>query len=547
MRGSRLLAVVDAVVLALACATAALIAMAWAVRMPHPYDLEWMEGGMLAHAWRLREGLPIYPEPGPDFVPFVYPPGYPALLALLSTAFELGHPLGRAVSVVGTLAAAAALGSAVWRHGRSPVVAAGAAAVFLGTWPDSGTFFDLVRPDALSLGFLAWALALGLERGRAAVVASGLLLAAAFLCKHNAAAYGLPLLLGVAARDGWRRGALFAAASAGPAALATLALQVATDGRFLRYVLGVPGSHPMVGDRIWPGTPGELVDALPVALPVVAAGVLWRARAGLRLGGRPLAVACGLGAVASVASLLLAPWPRGVARPGTLELAVGGAALGAGLLLGAWALASRRGALPWRWVLGGGVAVTALVTAGLMRGHHGGFVNVLMPLHWVTALGVGLVVARLRAEPRFAVAASGLLAAQLGLQLWQLDAQRFLPTADDRAAGDRVVALVRERCRGPVLSPLAAWLPAQAGFEPSVHLIALWDIDHPRGPFRDDVARIEEAVASGYWDCALLGGRAPGFGLSEHYRRVERLPLGSRDLTPRAGWRARPTDLLVPR
>ena len=27
------------------------------VRVAYPFDIEWMEGGMLVHAWRLRQGL----------------------------------------------------------------------------------------------------------------------------------------------------------------------------------------------------------------------------------------------------------------------------------------------------------------------------------------------------------------------------------------------------------------------------------------------------------------------------------------------------------
>lgn len=548
MRGSRLLQLVDVLVLALACATAATVALAWAARLPHPYDLEWMEGGMLAHAWRLRHGLPIYPEPGPDFIPFVYPPGYPALLAALGAVVELGHPLGRAVAAAGTLGAATALVFGVARRGGGLAPGLGAAAVFLGTWPASGTFFDLVRPDALSLGLLAWAVALGLERRAGAVVASGLLLAAAFACKHNAAAFGLPLLLGIVARDGWRRGALFAAASAGPALAFTLAAQLATEGRFLRYILGVPASHPVHFDRAWPGTPGELAGALPLALVLAGAGLMWLARRDGAMGARWVGIAGAMGAAACVATLALAPWPQGVPRPAAWALGLGGGALGAGLGVVLALLAVRRTALPWGWIYGGGVAVTALVTAGLMRGHHGGYVNVLMPLHWVAALGAGVVAARLRADPVVGAGAGLLLAGQLALQLTALDTARHLPTAADRAAGDRVVATLRERCDGPVLSPQAAWLPVQAGQPPSLHFIALWDVQHRGGPFADDVdRRIVEAVADRRWACVLQGARPVRFGVEEHYRPAGVLPVRGQELMPRTGWRARPNALLVPR
>ena len=71
-------------------------------RYDYPYDIEWMEGGLLTHAWRVREGLPLYVEPSVDFVPFIYPPLYAWVLGTLGHVFELGYPLGRLLSLAGT-------------------------------------------------------------------------------------------------------------------------------------------------------------------------------------------------------------------------------------------------------------------------------------------------------------------------------------------------------------------------------------------------------------------------------------------------------------
>src|SRR5690349_9688035 len=76
----------------------------FARRFTYPYDLEWMEGGMLAHALRLVEGRPIYAPPSVDFIPYLYTPGYPAVLFALSKIFPLGYALGRAVSLFGFVA-----------------------------------------------------------------------------------------------------------------------------------------------------------------------------------------------------------------------------------------------------------------------------------------------------------------------------------------------------------------------------------------------------------------------------------------------------------
>ena len=78
-------------------------------RVGYPYDLEWMEGGMLIHAWRIQQDLGIYVLPSSDFIPYIYPPLYPTILAWLSEFWTLDYWMGRGVSIVGTLLATSAL------------------------------------------------------------------------------------------------------------------------------------------------------------------------------------------------------------------------------------------------------------------------------------------------------------------------------------------------------------------------------------------------------------------------------------------------------
>ena len=78
-----------------------LVIDAIAGRVGYPYDLEWMEGGMLHHALRIRLGLGIYVAPNVDFIPYLYTPLYPTLLALFGGPFGVSYALGRAVSILG--------------------------------------------------------------------------------------------------------------------------------------------------------------------------------------------------------------------------------------------------------------------------------------------------------------------------------------------------------------------------------------------------------------------------------------------------------------
>ena len=88
-------------------AVVAVVLVTWflqdfAQRVVYPWDIEWMEGGMLVHVYRLQNDLGLYVRPSADFVPYIYPPLYPWLMSILG---EPSYALGRSVSLVGALAA----------------------------------------------------------------------------------------------------------------------------------------------------------------------------------------------------------------------------------------------------------------------------------------------------------------------------------------------------------------------------------------------------------------------------------------------------------
>lgn len=533
------------------------LAALWAARLGHPFDLEWMEGGVLVHAWRLAAGEPIYVEPSPDFVPMIYPPGYPALLAALGGVFGLGHPLGRAVSLLGTLAAAAALVWFAHRDLRRADLGLLAAFVWLGTYRATGGFFDLVRADALMVGLLAWSVVLAASpSGRSRAVA-GLLLALAYTTKQNAAAFGPGLLALVAARHGAGAGVRFALWSAVPAGAYTAWMQWQTDGLFLTYLVGVPRSHPLVGDRVWPGTFRELGGALPAALAVVTAALILDVKrlASAAPSTAAGAVALGGGLTAAIATQL--PAIRGISSHAAWQEALGAAQPGViaalVLVLLAAAVAARGNSEPKEQVaIRFGAALTLLwatawLLAALMRGHHGGFINVFMVLFWGICAALVLGSARLWTHlPRVGPGLVCLgVAAQLHLSHRDLNPNELRPHPDDRMAGE---ALVRELAAlpGPVWSPIAPWLAVQAGHRPGPHLIALWDVIHPDSPFPHQRGVFQAAIAGRHWKTVVDGRPSLGMGLPRHYEAVHTAPIAGRTLMPRTGWRRRPQVLLAP-
>lgn len=534
-------------------------ALSW--RLPYPYDLEWMEGANLTHAWRLQRGLPLYPEPGADWIPFAQAPGYTAALALTGPA--LGAPAGRVISLLGTLLAIASLTWIVQRHGEGRhrgALAVLTGLLFLGTWSDSGTFMDLAHPDALGVGLLLAGLAASLEPGIRGPLIGGLLIAGATYVKVPLAAFILPITLGLWIRDrSWRGAGSFAAASLVPVLAGFLALHLLTSGTFLTYLLAVPASHPLRPARAFPGAPWELASALPIALVLIA---WWGLRSGPRsrwsvglsaaaavvitLLTGPVGGPQALGPIDATIDLLPRLIPTPEERLPTAGAVAGGIAFGAlSALIFAAARALRHRQLDRRLAAPLLIGATAIVLSALLRSHVGAFLHVHLPAMALIALGAGLAAASLTASrPRLVWLVGLLIAAQLGWSFLRTPTARYLPSAADREAGDRLITFLRTLDDGPLWSPVAPWLAVQAGHEPGPHLIAIWDTaNHPTGPWPDTGARVEQAVLAGRWRYVMDTRRGIGLGIDESTVHRDRLPIPSRTLWPKAGWPTRPAQI----
>lgn len=521
-------------------------------RVGYGFDLEWMEGGMLGHAWQMTHGLPLYPDPEPHHVAFVYPPGYTAVLAGLSEFFGLDYAVGRWVSILSTAAAAAAIAFGARRQGGHWAPGLVGAALFVGLYNASGAFYDMVRPDALAVALLGWALVAGLERHKGAPVLSGMLLVAAFVCKHNLAVFGVPILLHFWLRVSRRAALTFAAASIGPALLMTGVLELLSGGNFLRFILGVPAGHSLNGLRGFPGTQLEVIHWLYPGLLAAAAYLFVRAvpRVTPNALALPLVLAAVLGAWAPGLTDAVGPnlpeewWIR--------NLGFGALGLIAGCLVAVSIDTAARREPADRWIVGTTLAAVAVVIASLMRAHLGGFVNVLMPLHWTCCFALAVLAGRARNQWPGLVGIGATATVATVSVLWQIDRvdlDRLVPTPEDQAAGEASLARIAEVCGdGPIYSPFAAWIPVQLGQQPSAHLIGVWDINHERSPFLHSMDTFREVTAERYWTCVLEGGKeALGHGVHEHYQRTEPLPARGPVWMPRTGWRARPNSIYRPK
>jgi len=269
--------------LALAASIYYLGAFLWIAlsRINHPFPLEWLEDVQFLHALRMRQGLAWYPPPTLDFFADIYPPGFPALgAAVMSLVGERMAAL-RLVSILSTIATAAAMVRMVSLYTGRLLHGAIAAGLFLATFQVCGAWFDVARVDMLALACTLWGLALVHRRsGRASFVAGVLLLVAACFVKQNCVAFLAGAMLAWMAWS-WRRGVAGAALGLALVGAGVAALQWASSGWFITYTVTLPSFTPI----IWPRAAAFLVTDLPtatgLAIPLVAAalaGVVVRRR-----------------------------------------------------------------------------------------------------------------------------------------------------------------------------------------------------------------------------------------------------------------------------
>jgi hypothetical protein len=280
-----------------------LLGAAIAGRLRYPYDLEWMEGGMLHHALRLQQGHSLYAPPSIDFIPYLYTPLYPALLAALGKIFGLTYTLGRAISVI-SLAGIA--GVAMWSivpgqdpldHNDSsvrrvlgairvrianPIAWCGVAlamGLFAAIYPYVEGWYDLVRADTLFLMMVTAAIAtlpyLATTgdgwRGHARVATGAVILGLSFFCKQTGIFYvGLGGVIVLASN--WRRTPVFVSVCGVIGLGGTALMNASTGGWFWTYVSKIHRAHDFNMDRFWKSF-GNILWHFP-ALTIVVVGAL---------------------------------------------------------------------------------------------------------------------------------------------------------------------------------------------------------------------------------------------------------------------------------
>ncbi len=266
--------------LALAAAAAALFVVLATQRLPYPFELEWMEGAMADHAWRIAGGEPLYCEPSPEHVPFLYAPLLFWLAGLLAA---LGVP---ELVALRSLACAASVGVAMlighWVRRETGRVAPGLAAsgLFLAGYGWLWWWYDLARNDSLFLLSILGTAYVLRHGGRGRVTIAVLLAVAAMLAKQSAAMWLPAIGVGALLLD-WRLGVRFGVAGVAGIAAALGLLHLSSDGWSTFYLFEMPRHHGIDGSRKLGFWTEDVVPMLPVLL-LGLGGFVSRWRAGER-------------------------------------------------------------------------------------------------------------------------------------------------------------------------------------------------------------------------------------------------------------------------
>jgi 4-amino-4-deoxy-L-arabinose transferase-like glycosyltransferase len=462
-------------------------------RISYPFDLEWMEGGVLEHVIRVLDGKSIYVRPSFTFTPFLYTPLYYYVCAPVLALFGGGLSALRAVSASATILTFAFLYLIVRASTKDRGAAFIAVGVFAATFVVAGAWFDIARVDSLYLCLLACGLWL-IARAEPRDFLAGLCFGLAFLTKQTALFVFLPL---GAARVFTERGLsrLYCVLGFGLiAGLGSLALNVATHGWFFFYVFQLPRTHNLVSDSVISFWRTDIFQNVPF----IVAAAIYRLTRGPADRALALRWAAAIGFLGSV-------WLS--------RLHVGG--FSNVLLPGFFVLA---------WMTGEAVAGDSACTTR-SEPTQSALTNAPGPGFFATVL----------------------VLLHLGF-LFYLPTPH-IPTAADREAG---MALVDRLAKldGPVLVPFHVHLARLAGKSTAAHEMAIWDV--LRGNDRKVASKLEQDVRSSLRSkhyAAIVLDREwwPG-EVNRGYQKDNKPPVSAPDIFfGRTGIRTRPESFYVPK
>lgn len=170
------------------------------VRLVCPIELGNGEGMMLDNAIRIASGQSLYVEPTLHFIPFVYMPLYPTLVAPFIHWFGPALWQGRLVDLLSTLAFLAIAIVVIRHETKSTLLGFAGAGIYLMGHGLTRGGYDVVRPDPLMIALIFGGLAvLRFAKDTRGAVLAGVICGIAFFAKQHGliftfSAYGYLLI-----------------------------------------------------------------------------------------------------------------------------------------------------------------------------------------------------------------------------------------------------------------------------------------------------------------------------------------------------------------
>lgn len=264
-------------------------------RAAYPFELEWMEGGVLQQVLRVVQHQPLYGNPSLDFVPALYMPLYYGFSAMLMAVFGANLFALRMVSILALVVIFLLIYLIAKRIAHSQLAGLLAVLFCAVMFPHTGFWFDVARVDTLWVMWLMlawWCLLCWREKPslRGAFLLA-LVSVLAFFTKQ-ASLFLLPfVMLAIVSWLGWRALCSYLLCCVVIGLPILCILIVGTGGNFWFYTMQMASTHgvTLFGWRRFAEIVLWNVPSFLLALPLffVLAGKAWRERMGwlLLIGG----------------------------------------------------------------------------------------------------------------------------------------------------------------------------------------------------------------------------------------------------------------------
>lgn len=229
------------------------------LRLQHPYQLEWMEGGEIEHIQRLLEGKKIYCEPSLDFIPYIYTPFFYYIGVLVSIIWEPNFISIRLVSIISFLLSLFFIYKIIVNYTKDKFWSLLGVGIYALSFSTTGFWFDIARVDTTANLFLIISFYFLVRENQGNVLLSAIFSFLAFYTKQSYLVISVLLTIALfiqARKKAWTFSAVYFTL----VILSTVIETIISQGWYFFWNFYFPSTHHWIWSRLitfW------TVDVLP--------------------------------------------------------------------------------------------------------------------------------------------------------------------------------------------------------------------------------------------------------------------------------------------